>query len=225
MQRLWRPALPGGIHVCGCGHSGTSILTRLIGAHPRIHAIPGESGVAKKQSYRRYRQALEGFWADTAAAADIWVEKTPKHVRHLAFILNAAPSSRSVLISRDPRDCVASLQRRYGRFSKALRRWRHDNGRVWRPRVQSYDSTFGLDTTDRVCLHINSVEGCYGGLPANKKFDDSKSYWIAPDASIDNRGWASVPVPNTGTTITVKSVSAQGNFMQVQVNAPAAGKK
>ena len=102
---------------------------------------------------------------------------------------------------------------------------RPDNGRVWRPRVQSYDSTFGLDTTDRVCLHINSVEGCYGGLPANKKFDDSKSYWIAPDASIDNRGWASVPVPNTGTTITVKSVSAQGNFMQVQVNAPAAGKK
>jgi hypothetical protein len=125
--------------VCGCGHSGTSILTRLIGAHPRIHAIPGESGVAKKQSYRRYRQALEGFWADTAAAAaDIWVEKTPKHVRHLAFILNAAPSSRIVLISRDPRDCVASLKRRYGRFGKALRRWRHDNGRVqrWRAHPQ-----------------------------------------------------------------------------------------
>jgi hypothetical protein len=126
--------------VCGCGHSGTSILTRLIGAHPRIHAIPGESGVAKKESYRRYRQALEGFWADTAAAtADIWVEKTPKHVRHLAFILNAAPTSSIVLICRDPRDSVASLKRRYGRFGKALRRWRHDNGRVqrWRahPRV------------------------------------------------------------------------------------------
>jgi hypothetical protein len=133
MQRLWRPALPGGIHVCGCGHSGTSILTRLIGAHPRVHAIPGESGVAKKESYRRYRQALEGFWADTTAiGAAIWVEKTPKHVRHLRFILNAAPSSRIVLICRDPRDCVASLHRRYGRFSKALRRWCHDNGRVWR---------------------------------------------------------------------------------------------
>ena len=102
---------------------------------------------------------------------------------------------------------------------------RPDNGQVWRPRVQSYDSTFGLDKTDVVCLHINSVEGCYGGLPANKVFDDSKSYWIAPDASIGNEGWASVPVPNTGTTISVKSVSAQGNFMQVQVNAPAAGKK
>ncbi len=102
---------------------------------------------------------------------------------------------------------------------------RPDNGQVWRPRVQSYDSTFGLEKTDVVCLHMNSVEGCYGGLPANKVFDDSKSYWVAPDASIGNKGWASVPVPNTGTTITVKSVSAQGNFMQVQVNAPAAAKK
>ena len=69
-----------------------------------------------------------------------------------------------------------------------------------------------------VCLHVNSIEGCYGGLPANPKFDDTQSYWVAPDPSIDHFGWASVPVPHTGTTIRVVSVSAQGNFMQVHVN-------
>jgi immune inhibitor A len=95
---------------------------------------------------------------------------------------------------------------------------RPDNGQVWRARVQSYDSTFGLDKTDVVCLHMNSVEGCYGGLPANPKFDDTKSYWVAPNPAIGNNGWFSVPVPNTGTTIRVTSVSAQGNFMQVLVN-------
>ena len=95
---------------------------------------------------------------------------------------------------------------------------RPDNGQVWRARVQSYDLTFGLEPTDVVCLHANSVEGCYGGLPANPKFDDSQSYWVAPDASIGNNGWFSVPVPNTGTTIRVTSVSAQGNLMQVLVN-------
>ncbi len=63
---------------------------------------------------------------------------------------------------------------------------RPDNGQVWRPRIQSYDSTFGLDKTDVVCLHLNSIEGCYGGLPANPKFDDTQSYWFAPDASIGN---------------------------------------
>ncbi|TFH34421.1 MAG: M6 family metalloprotease domain-containing protein [Anaerolineales bacterium] len=95
---------------------------------------------------------------------------------------------------------------------------RPDNGQVWRARVQSYDSTFGLEKTDMICLHLNSVEGCYGGLPANKTFNDTQSYWVAPDASIGNNGWFSVPVPNTGTTIRVVSISAQGNFMQVQVN-------
>ncbi len=95
---------------------------------------------------------------------------------------------------------------------------RPDNGQVWRPRMQSYDATFGLEPTDKICLHLNGIQGCYGGLPANPKFDDSRSYWVAPDASISNFGWASVPVPNTGTTIRVASVSAQGNFMQVYVN-------
>ena len=95
---------------------------------------------------------------------------------------------------------------------------RPDNGQVWRPRVQSYDSTFGLQTTDVICLHMNSVEGCYGGLPANPLFDDTVSYWFPPDASIGHLGWASVPLPATGTTIRVVSISAQGNFMQVHVN-------
>ena len=42
---------------------------------------------------------------------------------------------------------------------------RPDNGKVWRPRVQAYDSTFGLEMTDRICLHANSVPQCYGGTP------------------------------------------------------------
>jgi len=49
-------------------------------------------------------------------------------------------------------------------------------------------------------------------------FDDSKSYWVAPNPAIGNFGWSSVQVPHTGTTIRVASVSAQGGFMQVEVN-------
>jgi immune inhibitor A len=95
---------------------------------------------------------------------------------------------------------------------------RPDNGKVWRPRIQSYDSTFGLEKTDRICLHANSVEQCYGPLAAVPTFDDSKSYWVAPNPAIGNFGWASVQVPNTGTRIKVASVSTLGNFMQVLVN-------
>lgn len=92
------------------------------------------------------------------------------------------------------------------------------DGTVWRPRIQAYDSTFGLEKTDAICLHLNSVKQCYPSLPANPKFDDTKSYWFAPNPAINHFGWASVPLPATGTTIRVVSVSAQGNFMQVQVN-------
>ena len=96
---------------------------------------------------------------------------------------------------------------------------RPDNGLVWRPRIQSYDSTFGLQKTDQICLHTSStVSQCYGNLPANPKFDDTQSYWVAPNPAIGHFGWASVPLPGVGVTIRVVSISAQGNFMQVHLN-------
>jgi immune inhibitor A len=96
---------------------------------------------------------------------------------------------------------------------------RPDNGQVWRPRIQSYDATFGLDKTDKICLHTNSTTSqCYGPLPANPTFNDTQSYWFAPNPAIGHFGWASVPLPGIGVTIRVKSISAQGNFMQVDVN-------
>jgi immune inhibitor A len=94
---------------------------------------------------------------------------------------------------------------------------RPDNGKVWRPRVQSFDSTFGLNPTTRICLNANSTQDCYPSLPANPLFDDTQSYWVPPNPSIGNFGWASVPLPATGTTVRVVGVSAQDGFMQVIV--------
>jgi immune inhibitor A len=92
------------------------------------------------------------------------------------------------------------------------------DGKVWGTAVQSHDSTFGLQATDAVCLHYRDAESCIGGLPANPLFDDRMDYWVAPNPAINNFGWASVPVPKTGTTIRVVSTSAQNNLMQVLVN-------
>jgi len=94
---------------------------------------------------------------------------------------------------------------------------RPDNGKVWRPRIQSFDSTFGLQPTDQICLHANSVNQCYGSLPANSLFDDTQSYWVPPNPAIGNFGWSSVPLPATGVKIQVVGVSSQGDFMQVLV--------
>lgn len=128
MYRLWRRPIRGGIHICGCGHSGTSILTRLVGEHPLVYPVPGESGIAKKERFSIYREAVLRFWMQANQTNKlIWVEKTPKHIRHLNFILDAAPDSKIIVISRQPLDAIASMKRRYGSFRKALHRWRHDN--------------------------------------------------------------------------------------------------
>ena len=89
--------------------------------------------------------------------------------------------------------------------------YRADGG-VWRARIQSYDSTFGLDSTEAYTLHWLSQASYHPSQPAVPVFDDSIQYYNpeTPTAGVIN--------PNTGTRIRIKSISAQGNFMQVGVN-------
>jgi immune inhibitor A len=100
---------------------------------------------------------------------------------------------------------------------------RPDNGQVWRPRIQSYDSTFTLEKTDKICLHVNTTfVQCYGNLKGNPLFDDTKSYWVSPNPAIGNFGWASVPLPGVGVTLRVTQVEKpeddRGGFMKVRVD-------
>jgi immune inhibitor A len=86
-----------------------------------------------------------------------------------------------------------------------------DDGSVWRNRVQTYDATFGFEPTDEVTLHCNGVASTHPSLPAVNIFDDNNSYYDPANPM------GSVITPVTGTQIRLKSVSAQGNFMQVEV--------
>jgi immune inhibitor A len=84
-------------------------------------------------------------------------------------------------------------------------------GAPWRARIQSYDSPFALDATDAISLHRLSQPVSHGSLPGVPRFDDRIQHWRAatPLAGVKN--------PNTGTIIEVRSVSALGTFLQVQV--------
>ncbi|MBY5161174.1 M6 family metalloprotease domain-containing protein [Salsipaludibacter albus] len=85
------------------------------------------------------------------------------------------------------------------------------DGAPWRPRIQTYDATFGVEDTDALTLHHNSQPSNHPSLPAESVFDDTKQYY---NDEIPRHG---VINPNTGTQIRVKNTSAQGNFMQVEV--------
>ncbi|TNF70576.1 MAG: M6 family metalloprotease domain-containing protein, partial [Acidobacteria bacterium] len=88
--------------------------------------------------------------------------------------------------------------------------YRADGG-IWRNRVQTYDSTFGLEPTDAITLHWRGDPSYHPSLPAVPIFDDNNSYYDPGNPT------GSVITPVTGTQIRVKSVSAHGSFMQVEV--------
>jgi immune inhibitor A len=103
------------------------------------------------------------------------------------------------------------------------------NGQYMRQRIQSYDSTFGLERTDRITLHLNSEPTTIGSKPAVRLFDDMQSWWSADDghtAASHGRfqpGWTGVNVPKSGTRIMVQTESHHGSVMHVVVN-PRHGK-
>jgi len=86
------------------------------------------------------------------------------------------------------------------------------DGIRWRNRIQTYDSTFTLARTDGIPnIHQAGVLSPVPSLPAVNAFDDRILYYdpTNPQGSVMN--------PNTGTIIELRSISALGGFMQVQV--------
>jgi immune inhibitor A len=88
---------------------------------------------------------------------------------------------------------------------------RNVNGAVWRNRIQTYDSTFTLEPTDALNLHVANVLSSVPSLPGVSVFDDRTTYYdpANPQGSVKN--------PNTGTQIRILSISAQNSFMQIEV--------
>lgn len=103
----------------------------------------------------------------------------------------------------------------------------YSDSTLMRPRILSYDSTFGREDTDRITIHRNTTEEyTIGPKPAAPVFDDRNTYWVACDSHCVNGvhpgryqpGWNGVDVPKTGTIVRVKS-QTKGGFMQVEVTS------
>jgi hypothetical protein len=117
----------GVVFVVGCPRSGTTWLERMLVAHPRVVAFPGDesqlfsslAGFARLQgpgghavaaAVRRYCDRL--FASARAAGgheASFVVDKTPAHVHELPFISRVYPEASFIHILRDGRDVARSL--------------------------------------------------------------------------------------------------------------------
>jgi hypothetical protein len=118
------------IFIVGCGHSGTSIMLAILGAHSGILAVPYESGFAYK--WQKRPEDAEHFisvWNTAAAYCGKrrWVEKTPRHIFRMREILDRFPEGKILLMIRDGRDVACSIQDRFGSLKRGINRWVEEN--------------------------------------------------------------------------------------------------
>jgi hypothetical protein len=124
------------VFVVGCGHSGTTYMTKLLGSHLKYHAILQETGwfselKGSAAAFERFRQASVECGR---IGKMVLVEKTAKHVMFIKRILQLFPNSaKIVLMVRDGRDVTLSVAKRYRRDGVSFRpcteatRWTMDN--------------------------------------------------------------------------------------------------
>ncbi len=116
------------ILVVGCGHSGTSLMIRMLGTHSKIHAIPGETCLFLNSDLEFIKKNIENFDAEARKNDKVaWVEKTPKHIQEIQKILMLYPDIKIIAMIRDPRDVACSLKARGFTFQQGLQRWLDDN--------------------------------------------------------------------------------------------------
>jgi hypothetical protein len=121
--------------VCGCGHSGTTLVATILSAHPRIF-VPLYETEAFLASEAEAASALEGLRQNALSAGKrIIIEKTPRHVRRMPLIRRMVPGSRFVLLVRDGRDAAASFAKRMNNdYVAGVGRWVQDNTIILRER-------------------------------------------------------------------------------------------
>jgi hypothetical protein len=113
------------ILVVGCSHSGTTLLLRIIGAHPAVYPILKETNLFANNQFVQLKQFdLEAY----AAGKMRWAEKTPKHLLFLDRIFTLCPHAKVLLILRDGRDVALSLVKRGKDLESAAKKWVEWNG-------------------------------------------------------------------------------------------------
>jgi len=118
------------IFVVGCGHSGTSIMTTILGNHPNLYSIPGESGFLYQNELKHKETMYQWDRECINAGKKRWVEKTPGHIFHIKKLSLYRPNSQFILMLRDGRDVVCSLKKNsthYKTYGDRIERWIYDN--------------------------------------------------------------------------------------------------
>lgn len=182
--------------IVGCGHSGTSIVLRVIGGHPNIYPVKRESRMALNGKERFERQKRKFDIKAVSEGHKRWIEKTPRHVRAIDKILKWSPESKIILMIRDGRDVACSMRDRYGDIETGIERWVRDNKqgeKHWEENnliVEKYEDF--VSKTEEVVGRITSFIGEEFSERMIRYHEESKNYYAEevrkPDDISENHG-------------------------------------
>ncbi|NNE38190.1 MAG: sulfotransferase [Gammaproteobacteria bacterium] len=98
--------------IMGCGHSGTSIILRILGAHSSFYTIEEESRLFYKHDRELIRTLFKWKFKLEQKKKKRALEKTPEHIYCLDRILKIFPKSKIIYMVRDGRDVACSHKHR-----------------------------------------------------------------------------------------------------------------
>ncbi len=114
------------VFICGCGHSGTSLMANMFASHPDVFIPQYETEIFIKENLalERWEKLRTEF---QISGKRYLAEKTPRHVLALNRIRVAEPKARFIVMVRDGRDVAASFIKRRGNAVDGARRWLAEN--------------------------------------------------------------------------------------------------
>ena len=116
------------INICGCGHTGSSILARILGEHTKIYFVPLESGMYLANRYfEEFEYRNEYINACEKEGKQFVLEKTPRHIWHVDYIRRKYKGTKFIITTRDGMEVISSLYNRTKDFDQSCSRYFDDS--------------------------------------------------------------------------------------------------
>lgn len=120
----WKHYKP--IFILGCGHSGTTLILRILAEHKDLHVLDYESDMFNEK-VTRYPLIRQLEKERKKLSKQYWVEKTPRHIKYIDQIFKLMPQAKIIMMLRDGRDVAVSMKKRFGNIKTGVNRWVNEN--------------------------------------------------------------------------------------------------
>ena len=118
------------VMISGCGHTGTTLLARMMGVHSEIYNPPFETNIFLAYNSLKWKYLIESLYKEARRKKKdykVLLEKTPRHIWHIDFIRRKLPETKFILMTRNGKDVIASLYERYKDIQASIRRYKDDS--------------------------------------------------------------------------------------------------